>query len=172
MKRFGLNIYDLKSESLSNDLFAEALQIYLNNKPLITMGQVARGITKLFDLKQDLFFAEIDFDLLLKATRKHKVVAEELSKFPEVRRDLALLLDKGVSFSELRNIAFATERKLLKSVSLFDVYEGDKLPAGKKSYALGFVLEDKTQTLNDKAIERVMANLQKAFETKVGAQIR
>ncbi len=172
LKRFGLNIYDLKSESLSNDIFADALQIYINNKPLVSMGQIARGVTKLFDLKQDVFFAEVDFDLLLKATRKHKVAAEELSKFPEVRRDLALLLDKGVSFSELRNIAFATERKLLKSVSLFDVYEGDKLPAGKKSYALGFTLEDKTQTLNDKTIERVMVSLQKAFEVKVGAQIR
>ncbi len=172
LKRFGLNIYDLKCDSISNDLFAEALLLYVNNKPLITMGQIDRRITKLFDLKQDVFFAEVDFDLLLKATRKHKVTAEELSKFPEVRRDLALLLDKGVSFSELRNIAFATERKLLKSVSLFDVYEGDKLPAGKKSYALGFILEDKTQTLNDKTIERVMANLQKAFESKVGAQIR
>ena len=98
--------------------------------------------------------------------------AGELSKFPEVRRDLALLVDKSVTFSSLRDAAFAAERKLLKSVSLFDVYEGDKLPEGKKSYALSFVLEDKSQTLTDKAIERVMNNLQAQFERQAGAVVR
>jgi phenylalanyl-tRNA synthetase beta chain len=83
-----------------------------------------------------------------------------------------LLVDKGVTFSELRNIAFATEKKLLKRVTLFDVYEGDKLPEGKKSYALGFTLEDKNQTLNEKTIEKTMANLQRQLETKAGAQVR
>lgn len=136
------------------------------------MGVVNPKIAKAFDLKQEVFFAEIDFDRLLKTTKKHKVAAEELSKFPEVRRDLALLVDKGVTFSQLRDIAFQTEKKLLKSVALFDVYEGDKLPAGKKSYALSFILEDKTQTLNDKMIERTMANLQKQFELRAGAQVR
>ena len=114
----------------------------------------------------------MDFDLLMKATRKHKIVATELSKYPEVRRDLALLIDKGVTFAQLRDAAFATERKLLKNITLFDVYEGDKLPEGKKSYALGFTLEDKSQTLNDKVIERVMSALQAAFEKQFGAQIR
>ena len=172
LRRFGLDIYALKSESLASDLFGDAMQIYVNNKPLVQMGQVSSKICKSFGLKQDVFFAEIDFDLLVKATRKHKVTVVELSKFPEVKRDLALLIDKGVTFSQLRDAAFATERKLLKSVSLFDVYEGDKLPEGKKSYALSFILEDKNQTLNDKTIERVMANLQVAFEQKFGAQIR
>ena len=172
LRRFGLDIYALKTESLASDLFGDALQLYANNKPLVQMGQVAPKMCKLFGLKQDVFFAEIDFELLVKATRKHKVTAVELSKFPEVKRDLALLIDKGVSFSQLRDAAFTAERKLLKSVALFDVYEGDKLPEGKKSYALSFILEDKNQTLNDKTIERTMANLQKAFEQKFGAQIR
>ena len=136
------------------------------------MGVVTPKIAKAFDLKQEELFAEIDFDRLLKTTKKHKVAAEELSKFPEVRRDLALLVDKSVTFTQLREIAFQTEKKLLKNVALFDVYEGDKLPEGKKSYALSFILEDKTQTLNDKMIERTMANLQKQFEIRANAQVR
>ena len=101
----------------------------------------------------------MNFEALVKSTKKHRIVAEELSKFPEVKRDLALLVDKQVTFSALRDVAFATERKLLKSVSLFDVYEGDKLPEGKKSYALSFILEDKTRTLDEKAIERCKRSL-------------
>ena len=115
---------------------------------------------------------ELNFDHLVKATKKHRIAAEELSKYPEVKRDLALLVDKSVTFSALRDVAFATERKLLKRVSLFDVYEGDKLPEGKKSYALSFILEDKSRTLDEKSIERVMTALAKQFELKCGAQIR
>jgi phenylalanyl-tRNA synthetase beta chain len=110
--------------------------------------------------------------LIVRSAKKQKIAVQELSKFPEVKRDLALLVDKSVTFSELRNIAFATEKKLLKRVTLFDVYEGDKLPEGKKSYALGFTLEDKNQTLNEKSIEKTMANLQRQLEAKAGAQIR
>ena len=162
----------MHSESLSSDIFDEALLITINGKQLVRFGRVSSRICRTFDIKQNVYYAELDFDLLLKATRKHKVTASELPKYPSVRRDLALLIDKRVTFSQLREIALATERKLLKSVSLFDVYEGDKLPEGKKSYALGFILEDRNQTLNDKAIERVMANLQSAFEKQAGAQIR
>ncbi|MBR7183175.1 MAG: phenylalanine--tRNA ligase subunit beta [Alistipes sp.] len=172
LKRFGLNIYDLKCESCSFDIFGDAITLYLNNKPLLQMGQISNRICKMMGIKQEVFYAEIDFDLLVKATRKHKITATELPKYPEVKRDLALLVDKSVSFSALRAVAFATERKLLKSVALFDVYQGDKLPEGKKSYALSFILEDKTQTLTDKAIERTMANLQVAFEKQSGATIR
>ena len=136
------------------------------------MGVVAPAVRKKFDIKQDVYFAEIDFDQLVKMTRKQKIAFKELSKFPEVKRDLALLVNKGVSFAQLRSVAFATEKKLLKSVSLFDVYEGDKLPEGKKSYALSFILEDKNQTLTDKQIERTMANLQAQLEQKCGAEVR
>ncbi len=172
LKRFGLNIYDLKCESCDFDIFGDAVCLYVNNKPLVQMGQISSRLCKTMGIKQEVFFAEIDFDLLLKATRKHKITATELPKYPEVKRDLALLVDKSVAFSTLRAVAFATERKLLKSVALFDVYQGDKLPEGKKSYALSFILEDKSQTLTDKAIERTMANLQAAFEKQCGATIR
>lgn len=172
LRRFGLDIYSLKSEKMQTDLFAEALSVQLNGKELLRMGAVASKIRSKFDLKQEVYFLEMDFDRLLKASKKHRIAAEELSKFPEVKRDLALLVDKEVTFEKLRSIALATEKKLLKSVALFDVYEGDKLPAGKKSYALSFVLEDKTQTLTDKVIDKVMNNLMAQFERQAGAQVR
>ncbi len=172
LKRFGLDIYNLKCEGCNFDIFSDAICLSVNNKPLVWMGQVSAKLCKTMGIKQEVFFAEVDFDLLVKATRKHKITVTELPKYPEVKRDLALLVDKGVSFAQLRAIAFATERKLLKSVALFDVYEGDRLPEGKKSYALSFILEDKNQTLNDKTIERTMANLQAAFEKQLGASIR
>ena len=172
LKRFGLDIYNLKCEGCNFDIFSDAICLSVNNKPLVWMGQVSAKLCKTMGIKQEVFFAEVDFDLLVKATRKHKITVTELPKYPEVKRDLALLVDKGVSFAQLRAIAFATERKLLKSVALFDVYEGDRLPEGKKSYALSFILEDKTQTLNDKTIERTMANMQAAFEKQLGASIR
>ena len=142
------------------------------NKRVIEMGVVAPALMRRFNLKQPVYYAEIDFELILRAAKKQRITVEELSKFPEVKRDLALLVDKNVTFAELRQIAFATEKKLLKRVTLFDVYEGDKLPEGKKSYALGFTLEDKSQTLNDKVIEKTMNNLQRQLETRAGAQVR
>lgn len=172
LKRFGVNALDLRSEETTNELFSSAITLLINNKPLVQIGQVSAKLLKKMDIKQDVFYAEFDFDLLLKATRKHKITVEELSKFPEVRRDLALLVDRSVSFSTLRQIAIATEKKILKSVSLIDVYEGDKIPQDKKSYALNFVLEDKTQTLNDHQIEKTMENLLRAFTQKAGAVIR
>ncbi len=172
LRRFGIDIYSLKCEPLQSDLFADAVSISANGKELLQMGVVSPALRRRFSLKTDVFFMEMNFDSLVKLTRKHKIAYTELSKFPEVRRDLALLVDRDVTFLKLRDIAFATEKKLLKSVSLFDVYEGDKLPAGKKSYALGFVLEDKSQTLTDKQIERTMNNLQSQFEKQAGAEIR
>ena len=172
LRRFGIDIYSLKTDSLESDLFSDALSMKLNGKELLQIGVVSPKIRRMIDVKQDVYFMEVNFDALVKSTKKHKIAAQELSKFPEVKRDLALLVDKSVSFSQLREIAFATERKLLKQVSLFDVYEGDKLPEGKKSYALSFILEDKTRTLDDKAIERVMKNLTAQFERKCAAQVR
>lgn len=172
LKRFGLDIYELKTETLRSDLFGEALSIAVNGRELVQIGKVSSKIRSQFDLKADVYFLELDCGLLLKAIKKHTVTVEDLSKYPEVRRDLALLLDKEVTFSELRRIAFGTEKKLLKSVSLFDVYEGDKLPAGKKSYALSFVLEDKTKTLTDKEIDKIMNNLAAQLEKECGATVR
>ena len=172
LKRFGVDIYALQSEGLECDLYADAIVFKQGPNEVVRMGVVAPIIRKKFDIKQEVYFAEVDFDQLVKMTKKAKVQFKELSKFPEVKRDLALLVNKNVTFSQLRSIAFATEKKLLKSVSLFDVYEGDKLPEGKKSYALSFILEDKNQTLNDKQIERTMANLQAQLEQKAGAEVR
>ena len=172
LRRFGIDIYALKTEPLESDLFSEGLSMSLNGKELLQIGSVAAKIRRVTDVKQEVYYLEMNFEALAKSTKKLKIVAEELSKFPEVKRDLALLVDKQVTFAALRDAAFAAERKLLKSVSLFDVYEGDKLPEGKKSYALSFILEDKTRTLDDKTIERVMSNLTRQFEQRCGAQVR
>ncbi len=172
LRRFGLDIYALKCEPLQNDLYGEALKLSLGNNELLQIGVVSPRLRKRFDLKQEVYFLEMDFDRLVKAAGKQKITVEELSKFPEVKRDLALLVDRSVTFAALRGVAFAAERKLLKRVSLFDVYEGDKLPGGKKSYALSFVLEDKSRTLDDKTIEKTMANLARQFEQRYGAQVR
>ena len=172
LRRFGIDIYTLKSEPTQSDLFAEGLTMSLNGKELLQIGVVSGKLRRLTDVKQEVYYLEMNFDALVRSTKKHRIAAEELSKFPEVKRDLALLVDRDVTFAALRSVALATERKLLKNVSLFDVYEGDKLPEGKKSYALSFILEDKTRTLDDKTIERVMANLTRQFEQQCGAQVR
>ncbi len=172
LRRFGIDIYALRSETLASDLFSEGLSMSLGSKELLQLGTVAPRLRRMTDVRQEVYYLELNFDALIRSTKKQKIVAAELSRFPEVRRDLALLIDKPVTFSALRDVAFATERKLLKSVALFDVYEGDKLPEGKKSYALSFILEDKSRTLDEKTIERVMANLTAQFEQKCGAVVR
>ncbi len=172
LARFGIDIDSLRNRTSECDLFSDAIEYVQGDRAVIRMGVVSPALRRMFDLKQPVYFAEIDFELIARAAKKNAIAVAELSKFPEVKRDLALLVDKNVTFSQLRDIAFATEKKLLKRVTLFDVYEGDKLPAGKKSYALGFTLEDKTQTLNDKAIEKTMNNLARQLETRAGAQVR
>ena len=173
LKKFGVDLNDATTEPLDSDLYAEAVRCKFNGRqPLLEMGVVSRKIRNLFDVKADVYYLELNFDALVKLTRNHTVTVSELPKYPEVKRDLALLVDKSVNFAQLRRIAFATEKKLLKSVSLFDVYEGDKLPEGKKSYALNFVLEDREKTLTDQVIDRTMGNLIREFERQAGAQIR
>ncbi|MBO5655473.1 MAG: phenylalanine--tRNA ligase subunit beta, partial [Rikenellaceae bacterium] len=172
LRKFGIDPYAMRAEECNSDLFDQAVAYSLNGKKFIEMGVVSGKLAASCDVKGEVFFAEIDFDAIVRSTKKHKITAEELSKFPEVKRDLALVVDKSVSFEKLRSIAFAAERKLLKRVSLFDVYEGDKMPEGKKSYALSFILEDKTQTMNDKTIDSVMSRLVAAFEKQAGASIR
>ena len=167
-----MDIYTLRSEAIQNEIFSEGLSLKAGNKELLQIGTISPKIRKVFDLKGEVYFLDIDFDTLLKYTRKHKVTAHELPKFPAVKRDLALLVDNGVSYAELRQIAFQTEKKLLKDVTLFDVYTGDKLEAGKKSYALGFILQDETKTLDDKTIDNTMNKLIEAFGKKAGATIR
>ena len=172
LRRFGMDIYQLRSEPLSSELYSEGLSLTAGNKELLTIATVSPKTRKMFDLKGEVYVLDIDFDTLLKYTRKHKVTAHELAKFPAVKRDLALLVDTVVSYAELRQIAFQTEKKLLKDVTLFDVYTGDKLEAGKKSYALGFLLQDESRTLDDKTIDGTMQKLIDAFAKKAGATIR
>ncbi len=172
--RLGVNPYEGRYESLPSDLYGEAVRYILRGKELFQLGVVAPQITKgIFDLKQPVYYAELDLSELSRIAATVRVQSVELSKFPAVHRDLALLVDKSLTFTQLRDAAYSIpERKLLRSVGLFDVYEGDKLPAGKKSYALNFVLEDVTKTLTDTEIDRIMSSIATALEKATGAQIR
>jgi len=170
VKRF--NIRDLQVNDLQHAHFAYGLQYLKGQKPLVSFGAVATPALKQTDVNGDVFYAVIDWELLLKTIRKNKITYKEVSKFPAVRRDLSLLINVDVPFEKLKNIAEKTERKLLKSVNVFDVYMGDKLPAGKKSYALSFELQDEEKTLTDKQIDSVMQKLILNFEKEVGAEVR
>lgn len=172
LRRFGVDIYSLKAEESDNGIFAGGLSFALNGKRFMQMGIIAPAILSKFDIRQPVSYLEMDFVVLLKATDGREVKVEELSRYPEVRRDLALLVDRGVTFAALREAAFRAEKKVLREVSLFDVYEGDKLPAGKKSYALGFRLEDKTRTLTDVDIERIMKTIADRLNKDCGAEVR
>lgn len=172
MTRFGFDIWKMQAQPLESDLFGDAMEYRLGGRPLFSIGVVSPGITARFDIKAPVYFFEMDFTHLVKSAAKNKLRVAELLKFPTVRRDLALLVDSGVTFRRLREIAFQTEKKLLTNVGLFDVYEGGKLPAGKKSYALALTLEDKTRTLTDKEIDAVMNNLITQYEKQAGATVR
>jgi phenylalanyl-tRNA synthetase beta chain len=133
---------------------------------------IKEGLLKEFGIKQDILFADFNWDLILKLTGSKNIKVVDLPKFPSVKRDLALLLDAKVEFREIYNLAFQSEKILLKEVDLFDVYEGDKLPSGKKSYAVSFLIQDETKTLTDKQIDKVMQKLQQTFEKNVQAVLR
>ena len=157
----------------SNDLWSEGLTIAtVSGKPLATLGLVAPKLLKAFDINTTVYFADLEWKQLLKESGKHKIAYHEISKFPAVKRDLALLLDKNILFDQIEKIAYKAERKLLKNVSLFDVYEGKNLPEGKKSYAVNFVIQDDEKTLNDKQIDGIMQKIQKSLESELGAQLR
>ena len=171
--RLGVNLKKVIFGNLTNDIYDAALSITTQSgKQLGTMGIVSHKICKAMDIDTEVYFAEFSWNALMKETKKNKVTYTDLSKFPAVKRDLALLLDKAVQFAEIQKIAQESERKLLKEVILFDVYEGKNLPAGKKSYAVSFYLEDETKTLNDKQIDAIMKKIQTNLEQKLGAQLR
>ena len=171
--RLGVNVKKLIFGNLSNDIYDAGLSITTPaGKTLGTLGIVNHKISKAMDIDMDVYYAELDWKALMKETKKNKVTYTELSKYPSVKRDLALLIDKSVQFAEIQKIATESERKLLKDVVLFDVYEGKNLPAGKKSYAVSFILEDETKTLNDKQIDAIMKKIQTNLEQKLGAQLR
>jgi phenylalanyl-tRNA synthetase beta chain len=162
---------DVKQEVITHPLFEYALQLSVNTKIIGTLGKVKPSLQKEFGLRQELFYAELNTALLFKAANP-KLVIQEVPKFPEVRRDLSLVLDKNVSFDEIRKMVLTTEKKLIREIIAFDVYEGTNIPAGKKAYALGFILLDESKTLTDDEIEKVMGRLMNAFEQTLGAVIR
>jgi phenylalanyl-tRNA synthetase beta chain len=171
--RLGLNIKNLVVGNLTNDIYAAALSIHTKGgKQLATFGVVTKKILKAFDIDNEVYFADLNWKELMKAIRSVKVGYQEIPKFPAVRRDLALLIDKNIQFAEIEKIAYETEKKLLKAVELFDVYEGKNLEAGKKSYAVCFILQDESQTLNDKMIDKIMSKLVKNLEDKLNAKLR
>ncbi len=167
-----LNIKDIVTEDATCSKMTFGLQYMRNGKQLVKFGSVATASLKKVDLEKEVFYADFNFDLILAAVRKNVIVYQEVSKFPAVRRDLSMLVDTQVTFGQLKQIAQKTERKLLKDVNVFDVYQGDKLPAGKKSYALSFTLQDEEKTLTDKAIDSVMQKLIYNFGKEAGAEIR
>ena len=171
--RLGVNLQKVIFGNLTNDIYSAGLSITTSSgRQLGTMGIVSPKICKEMDIDAEVYYAEFSWTLLMKEIKKNKVAFSEISKFPAVKRDLALLLDKSVQFAEIEKIATESERKLLKDVTLFDVYEGKNLPAGKKSYAVSFYLQDEGKTLNDKQIDAIMKKIQTNLEQKLGAQLR
>ena len=171
--RLGVDLAKTKMEPLHSELYDNGLIIYApNGKQIATIGIVAYTIRKQFDIDQEVFYADLDWNQLMRQNKQYKAVINDLPKYPEVKRDFALLVDKSVQFADLARAAFETEKKLLKHVYLFDVYEGKNLEAGKKSYALSFILQDENNTLKDNQIENIMTRLQKTFEEKFNATLR
>ncbi len=167
-----LNITDMVADDTVNANLDYGLSYRKGEKGLVTFGSVSKAVLRKFDIEKEVFYADFDWDLLLKAIRKNKITYREVSRFPSVRRDLSLLIDQSVSFRQLQQIAQKTERNLLKEVNVFDVYQGDKLPQGKKSYALNFILLDEEKTLADKQIDTIMQKLIVNFEKEAGAEVR
>lgn len=171
--RVGLSPQMTVIEHSDSDLFQSALKVMTRGgKVICEMGIVNKAIQKKFEIQNEVYFAQINWTQLCKAVKKHAVHYTEISKFPAVSRDLSLLLDSSIEFAEIERIARNTEKKLLKSVELFDVYEGKNLPAGKKSYAVNFILQDPEKTLNDKAIDAIMKKLITNITKQLGAELR
>ncbi len=171
--RVGLHMRDLTIENLSTDIYASAVVIKTQGgKRLAMIGTVTRKLLKQFDIDNAVYFADINWIEVMRSIRSLKVSFKELPKFPAVRRDLALLVEKNVQFAQIEKLVFDADRKLVKSVNLFDVYEGKHLEAGKKSYAISITLQDENQTLNDKVIDKVMQKIIKSLEERAGARLR
>ena len=173
VKRLGVNPGVMVCEHSDNNVFGKALVLKTRaGKVLCEMGTVCHKILKKMDIAQDVFYADLNWDNLMRAIKKNETLYHDISKFPSVSRDLALLIDKSVQFEQIEQIARQTEKKLLKSVELFDVYEGKNLPAGKKSYAVNFILQDESKTLTDKQIDAIMTKLINNIKQKLGAELR
>ena len=172
-RRLGVNFGGLVFGNLTDDIYPVAISVHTRGgKLLATFGVVSRKILKAFDIDSEVYYADINWKELMKAIKGNAVYYKEISKYPAVKRDLALLIDKKVQFAEIEKIAYETDRKLLKAVELFDVYEGKNLEAGKKSYAVSFMLQDENATLNDKQIDKFMQKLIANLQNKLDAKLR
>ena len=172
LNRLGIHPDHLKTEETDKDIFKEGLIYKMGDKPIVSMGILSKLPLKKTDVNQEVYYAEFSWENILKALKNHKIAFVPMPKFPSVKRDLALLLDKQVSFKEVKELALRTEKSLLKSVTLFDVYEGEKLGNGKKSYAVSFTLLDEEKTLTDKQIDKIMNKLIGAYKHQFNAEIR
>lgn len=172
LSRLGLQSDYLTTEENNQDIFREGLDYSQNGKHLLSIGVVSSKLLKAFDIGQDVYYADFSWENILKTLKNHTITFRPLPKFPAVKRDLALLLDKKISFKEVKEIALRTEKHLLKNVSLFDVYEGEKLGADKKSYAVSFTLQDDEKTLTDKQIDKIMNKLIGTYKHLLQAEIR
>jgi len=170
LNRIGLS--NFKTNPAKSDIFSEGVTLSLGKNKLVEFGVVKKKVLKEFGIKQEVLYADFDWGVILSASGTKKLKIVELPKFPAVKRDLSLLLDDHISFKEIHNLAYQSEKKLLKDVSLFDVYQGDKLPKGKKSYALSFTLQDVNKTLTEKDIEKTMKKLKQTFEKNLEAVLR
>jgi phenylalanyl-tRNA synthetase beta chain len=166
-----LGIQKTQIQPLTSDVFSEGIAISLGKDTIVEIGVVKKSILKTFGIKQEVFYADFDWATILKLI-SNKIKFSEIPKYPEVRRDLALLIDNGVTYESIYKIAKQTEKEVLKNIDLFDVYQGDNLSEGKKSYALSFILQDNSKTLTDEQIDTIMNKLQKNFETELGAVLR
>ena len=166
-----LGIQKTQNQPLATDVYSEGIAISLGKDTIVEIGVVKKSILKHFGIKQEVFYADFNWAAILKLI-SNKIKFTEIPKYPEVRRDLALLLDQAVTYESIYTIAKQTEKSLLKNIDLFDVYEGQNLPEGKKSYALSFSIQDSSKTLNDEQIDKIMSKLQKNFETELGAILR
>ncbi len=172
LNRLGFKITNLNTDVCSEDIYREGLTYTQNGKHIATIGMLTHKVLKITDIEQEVYYAEFSWDNILKVVKNHTITFTPMPKFPAVKRDLALLLDKKVSFKEVRELAMRTEKNLLKSVNLFDVYEGEKLGTDKKSYAVSFTLQDEEKTLTDKQIDRIMNKLIGTYQHILGAEIR
>lgn len=172
LSRLGFKPDDIASDESDRKYFSESITYSVNNNIIAESGRVSKSYLNQFDINQEVYYAHIEWEMIMKLIKNHSVSYQELPKYPSVRRDLALLIDKGVKFRQIRETAFKTEKNILHDVGLFDVYESENLGKNKKSYAVSFVLRDNLKTLTDKNIDKVMANLIKAFEKEINAQIR
>jgi phenylalanyl-tRNA synthetase beta chain len=172
LSRLGIVIEQCNIASIANDIFSEGLEYQFNNKIIVQIGYVNNKILKSQNISADVFYGDLRWTTIIKIIKNNKVNYTPLLKYPEVRRDLALLVDKEVQFSTIKALAFRSEKQILRSVNIFDIYEGSNLPEGKKSYAISFTLQDEEKTLTDKQIEKTMNRLISVYEREIGAKIR